>query len=80
MGNNVVLYIWLLFYNVAIYCAPNAGCIQTSMAHFNYLVGIGAIELIFELHGMVKIYEKKKFDNDKGPQEPQVKPKTRKVK
>ena len=58
----MVLYIWLLFYNVAIYCAPNAGCIQVSMTHFNYLVGIGALEIIFEMGGMIRIYEKKKID------------------
>lgn len=63
----MAIYIWLLYYNIAILCEN--GCTQVSMAHFNYLFGVGALELIFELRGIIKIYQKRKFNADKGPQE-----------
>lgn len=53
----MVLYIWLLYHQILIQCTQ-AGCIQSSMANFDYLSGIGAVELIFELAGIIKIYQK----------------------
>ena len=55
----MVLYIWLLWYQIIIYCAQGAGCIQSSMAHFEYILGIGAVELIFEISGIVKVFLRK---------------------
>jgi hypothetical protein len=53
------IYIWLLFHNVVIHCVENAGCIQSSTNHLDYLIQIGTVELIFELAGMVRIFVKK---------------------
>ena len=52
------IYIWLKIHEIIINCTQ-AGCVQTSMSHFNYLMGIGALELIFELSGIIKIFSKK---------------------
>lgn len=58
----MAIYIWLIFHNIVIYC-NSAGCLSTSMQHFNYLSGVGALELIFELAGIVKIFTKKGINN-----------------
>lgn len=57
------IYIWLVYYNIAINCVANTGCMQVSMAHLNYLIGIGSIELIFELGGIIRIFMKKSDPN-----------------
>ena len=61
----MTLYLWLLFHQVFITCTQ-AGCIQASSnANFDYLLGIGAIELVFELSGIIKIYARKSINGKK---------------
>lgn len=64
----MTLYIWLLWHQIAITCIAATGCVQTSMAHFDYMMGIGALELILEISGIIRIYVKKVNGNgDKSP-------------
>lgn len=56
----MILYIWLIWHQLVIYCAAGAGCIQSSVAHFDYITGIGALELLFEISGIIKIFTIKK--------------------
>jgi predicted sulfurtransferase len=55
----MVLYIWLLWHQVVIYCTQGVGCIQSSMAHFEYVLGLGVIEVIFEIGGIIKVFVRK---------------------
>jgi hypothetical protein len=61
----MALYIWLLWHQVVVFCQSGVGCMSTSMAHFNYLIGVGALELIFELAGIIKIFTKNGTPKDK---------------
>jgi hypothetical protein len=54
----MTFYIWLLWHQIVIEC-NQVGCLQSSMAHFNYIIGLGFLELIFEIGGIVRIYLKK---------------------
>lgn len=58
----MAIYIWLLIHSMVILCT-NGGCTSVSMQHFDYLVGIGALEIIFESAGIVKIFSKKNGNN-----------------
>ncbi len=60
------IYIWLLWHQMVIFCTE-AGCMQVSMAHFNYLVGLGTLELVLEITGIIRIFFKKNPPKDKGP-------------
>lgn len=55
----MALYIWLLWHQLVIFCAVGAGCLQTSMAHFDNLMAAGALELLFEVGGIIKIFSRK---------------------
>lgn len=59
----MVLYIWLVIHEIVIFCQAGVGCSQVSNAHFSYLIGIGALELVFEIPAIVKIFFRK--DNTK---------------
>lgn len=61
----MVIYIWLLIHEIIIQCTTGVGCIQSSMAHFNYIIGLGALEMIFEIPGIVRIFFKKDDINGK---------------
>ena len=56
----MILYIYLLWHQIVIYCAEASGCLQTSEFHFNQLLALGSLELLFELPQIVKIYVHKK--------------------
>jgi hypothetical protein len=36
------------------------GCTSITASHFDYLIGIGALELIFEIGGIIKVFVAKK--------------------
>jgi hypothetical protein len=57
--DSMILYIWLLWHEIVIFCQQGVGCLQVSNAHFNYLIGIGALELIFEIPAIIKVFFKK---------------------
>jgi hypothetical protein len=64
----MTLYIWLLWHQIVIEC-NQVGCVQSSMAHFNYFVGLGVLELLLEIGGIVKIYRKiNKASESEGPE------------
>jgi hypothetical protein len=55
----VAIYIWLIFHDVSLMCTQ-FGCTSLSITHFDYLIGVGALELIFEIGGIVKVFTAKK--------------------
>jgi hypothetical protein len=60
----MAFYIYLIWHQIVIHCAEAAaGCMQVSVAHFDYLMSAGALEMILEIAGIVKIFKKK----DKAP-------------
>lgn len=54
----MTIYIWLLIQEMIVRCIDSL-CSSVSMAHFDYLLGIGSLELIFEVAGIIKIYSQK---------------------
>lgn len=55
----MIIYIYLLWHEIVIYCAQTSGCMQTSLFHFNQVLALGALELLFEIPQIIKIYLKK---------------------
>ncbi len=60
----MAIYIWLIWHEIIIFCQQGVGCLQVSNAHFSYLMGLGALELIFELPAIAKIFLKKDISKD----------------
>jgi len=61
----MVFYIWLLFHSMVIMCTA-AGCNAVSMSSFNYVIGLGTLELVFEVAGVIRIFKKNVPPVDKG--------------
>lgn len=53
------IYIWLIIQNIVIACAGGACMLSPQNGHLEYLIGIGGVELLFELGGVIKIYAKR---------------------
>jgi hypothetical protein len=60
----MILYIYLLFHEIVINCTQSIGCIQTSYAHFDFMMKAGMLELIFEIPKVVQIFSKKEKKED----------------
>lgn len=55
----MVIYIYLIWHGLVIFCSETAGCVQTSSLFFQQLLEKGGIlELMFEIAGIIKIYRK----------------------
>lgn len=59
-----MLVIWLIYHQIVIIC-ENGMCNQVSMAHFNYLVSLGTLEVILEIWSVIKIFTKRKPNQNK---------------
>jgi hypothetical protein len=53
------IFIYILASRIVIHCIESVGCMQTSLASFNAIFLGGAMELMFEIPWVVKIYRKK---------------------
>jgi hypothetical protein len=53
------IFIYLVAQRIVIHCIESIGCMQTSLASFNTIFLGGAMELMFEIPWVVRIYRKK---------------------
>lgn len=61
----MIIYIWFIVNQIVIQCT-GAGCAATSVDHFNYIAGIGLLELICEIPGVIKVF-RRKLNGDSKP-------------
>ena len=53
------VYIWLLLRDLVYFCAGGSGCVPSTNTHLDYLIAIGAVELLGEIAGVLRVYIKK---------------------